>query len=282
MTMWNNAAFGALFALGYFGAPSVVRWCKLPLITVYLALGLVAQIVLGVRMPRQLGPAHESALACITFAAGSELVLGQLRENFRVICCVSAMLTLASLVCVAGTALPLLRSFGGSTSLPGLSRGGLELQLVVAGLAAVVSIGRSPSSAIAVVSEQRADGPFTQQVLSVTMCTDVIVIVLFTAAAELSQGLLSDHAALSATTMTLRFSGHTLMQLGLSVAHGGCLTLLCLLLMRLPTQGTRAVALLLVGGYAFVAETLLEHVVAANGWAAAIRLEPMLACIIAG
>ena len=38
------------------------------------------------------------------------------------------------------------------------------------------------------------------------MCTDVIVIVLFTAAAELSQGLLSDHHSLSAATLALRFS----------------------------------------------------------------------------
>jgi len=49
----------------------------------------------------------------------------------------------------------------------------------------VVSIARSPSSAIAVVAEQRADGPFTQTVLGVTMVTDVVVVVLFTAAIEL-------------------------------------------------------------------------------------------------
>ena len=33
----------------------------------------------------------------------------------------------------------------------------------------MVSIARSPSSAIAVVAEQRADGPFTQTVLGVTL-----------------------------------------------------------------------------------------------------------------
>ena len=49
----------------------------------------------------------------------------------------------------------------------------------------MVSIARSPSSAIAVVAEQRADGPFTQTVLGVTMVTDVVVVVLFTAAIEL-------------------------------------------------------------------------------------------------
>ena len=39
----------------------------------------------------------------------------------------------------------------------------------------VIAIARSPSSAIAVVRELRADGPFTQTVLGVTMVTDVVV-----------------------------------------------------------------------------------------------------------
>jgi hypothetical protein len=38
----------------------------------------------------------------------------------------------------------------------------LNLSIVMAMCAAVVSIARSPSSAIAVVAEQRADGPPTQ------------------------------------------------------------------------------------------------------------------------
>ncbi|KAL1524842.1 hypothetical protein AB1Y20_019722 [Prymnesium parvum] len=276
--VWRDMAFVALFAASLLVAPSISRWCRLPLITVHLIAGLLAQSLLAVRMPRALAPSHEAALACITFAAGSELVVAQLRLNFGAICWVSLMLTLSSLVFVSLTTLPLLRAVGGSAG----AHGGLELQLVIAGLAAVVSIGRSPSSAIAVVSEQRADGPFTQQVLSVTMCTDVIVIVLFTAAAEMSLGFLSEHDSLSATTMTLRFSGHTLLQLGLSTVHGGCLTLLCLGVLRLPLRPIRGVALLLVGGYAFVAESMLEHLVIAKGWPSAVRLEPMLSCIIAG
>jgi Kef-type K+ transport system membrane component KefB len=57
-------------------------------------------------------------------------------------------------------------------------------------LSAVVAIARSPSSAIAVVTELQADGPFTQTMLGVTMVTDVVVILLFTAAAKLGETML--------------------------------------------------------------------------------------------
>ena len=60
------------------------------------------------------------------------------------------------------------------------------LQAVVALFCGVIAIARSPSSAIAVVSEARSDGPFTQTVLGVTMVTDVAVIVLFGGAVELA------------------------------------------------------------------------------------------------
>ena len=63
----------------------------------------------------------------------------------------------------------------------------------------MVSIARSPSSAIAVVAEQRADGPFTQTMLGVTMVTDVLVILLFTAAAKLGETTLDPSRAPSPT-----------------------------------------------------------------------------------
>ena len=120
--MWRDAAFVALFFTSYFVAPMVVRWVKLPIITVYLAFGLLAQVLLNVRMPKLAGPAHEAALACITFAAGSELIVSQLRQNYRAICWVSVMLTLGSLVFVGGSTFQIIRSFGGSAAaMPGLS-----------------------------------------------------------------------------------------------------------------------------------------------------------------
>ena len=280
--MKEVALFASTFAISYIVAPQLSRWSRLPLITVHLTVGLFAQLTLGARMPKLLLPAHEAALACITFAAGSELVVSQLRVNAKAICFVAFLLTLASLSLVGMTALSLLNNPGGVASIPGLSRSGFEVKAVAAMLVAVVSIGRSPSSAIAVVSELRADGPFTQMVLSVTMVTDVIVIVLFTASAELAQAILADHSSVTVVTLILRFTGHVLLQLGLSFAHAACLTALCLLLLRFPFPALRAAALLLVGGYAFGAESLLETFNARHPNGGALRIEPMLACITAG
>ena len=39
----------------------------------------------------------------------------------------------------------------------------------------IIAVARSPASALAVIKELRADGPFTQTVLGVTMVSDVVV-----------------------------------------------------------------------------------------------------------
>lgn len=168
----------------YAFGPALSRLTHLPVITIYLAAGLLSQIFMpsSVHKPLQLllAPVHDAALGCITLAAGGELVLEQLRTNARAISCITLWLSLASLCLVFPVTLFVLVRF------EPLGPGPLSLKIVMAMCAAVVSIARSPSSAIAVVAEQRADGPFTQTVLGVTMVTDVVVVVLFTAAIELA------------------------------------------------------------------------------------------------
>ena len=46
---------------------------------------------------------------------------------------------------------------------------------VVALFSGVIAVARSPASALAVIRETRAGGPFTQTVLGVTMVSDVLV-----------------------------------------------------------------------------------------------------------
>lgn len=49
-------------------------------------------------MPVAFEPAHNAALGCITLAAGSELVVHQLRRNARIISALSCSLTIVTLV----------------------------------------------------------------------------------------------------------------------------------------------------------------------------------------
>ena len=187
----------------------------------------------------QLHPLHEAALGCITFAAGSELVIEQLRANKKLVSWLALSMCGCSFAIVFLLMITLLTAFPASTGAsqdarrapyprppthaptrraprshprappapapappapapapaprapapaPTRLRARLgRVNVVVAMLCAVVAIARSPSSAIAVVSELQADGPFTQTMLGVTMVTDVLVILLFTAAAKLGE-----------------------------------------------------------------------------------------------
>jgi Kef-type K+ transport system membrane component KefB len=62
-------------------------------------------------------------------------------------------------------------------------------QLAAALLIACLSVARSPSSAIAIISELNAKGPFTTVVLAVTVMMDVVVVVLFTITLLIAQAL---------------------------------------------------------------------------------------------
>jgi hypothetical protein len=100
MTSAADAVFVAAFGVACVIAPPIARALGAPLITVYLLLGLLAQVAAGAKVPTFLVPAHDAALACITLAAGSELIISQLRRNAREIGTLSISLTTASLVIV--------------------------------------------------------------------------------------------------------------------------------------------------------------------------------------
>jgi Kef-type K+ transport system membrane component KefB len=146
--------------------PAISRTTGLPVITVQLLAGVAARAAW--LLPRSVldaaAPLHAAALGVITLAAGAELEAASLRLNRRTICCLAASLAAAALLLVSAASYALiLRSPGLGAPLPPATR--------VAGsaLAAVVAVARSPSTAIALVSELGSDGPFTQTLLGVTM-----------------------------------------------------------------------------------------------------------------
>ncbi len=128
----------------------------------------------------------EIALAFIAFAAGSELYLRELYSRLKSILSISAgivvgvfTLVFAALYFVSG-------------NVPFMSTFPVTGRLAIAALAAAILVARSPSLAIAIVTELRARGPFTQTVLGVTVLMDFIVIVLFAINIEIADALLTD------------------------------------------------------------------------------------------
>ncbi|MBL4658392.1 MAG: NAD-binding protein, partial [Flavobacteriales bacterium] len=78
-----------------------------------------------------------------------------------------------------------------SDQIPFMADMNMETKIAVATLAAAIFVARSPASAIAVVNELRAKGPFTQTAMGVTVLADFLVIMLFAVTYSVAQALVN-------------------------------------------------------------------------------------------
>lgn len=151
---------------------------KLPRITGYLLAGmLLGPHLSGLLSKEFLGNIaliDQIALALIALSAGGELYVSSLKARWKGI----AVITLfqAVLVLLGGAA----AFYWISGSLPFLSAADTTGRLAAALVFGVIAIAQSPATTIAVITESRASGPFTETVLGITVIKDVLVIVLFT------------------------------------------------------------------------------------------------------
>ncbi|MBL57557.1 MAG: potassium transporter TrkA [Flavobacteriales bacterium] len=162
---------------------------KFPLITGLLLAGIFAGPFCFQLIPKtnteNLNFLNEISLAFIAFAAGSELYLKEIRGQFKSI----LWNTLGQLVITFS--LGVLGVFLVSDYIPFMSNMGFKAKMAVAILMATIFVARSPSSAIAVINELRAKGPFTQTAIGVTVVTDVLVIIVFAVCFALANTFLS-------------------------------------------------------------------------------------------
>ena len=249
------ALVGALDAF----APRVSGATGLPQITVHLLAGAAARAVGWLTPPALavLAPLHTAALGVISIAAGAELEPSAVRQSGRVI----GHLAVAN--CASALAVVFCCSYvfiGPSASI-GLAAG--DRLAAASLLSSVVAIARSPSSAIALVAELRADGPFTQTLLGVTMVTDLLAVVLFAICAEAAQEALAPlregEAGRAPFALACGVALRMLLQMALSVALGLAGAAACLGCLRLPRSSAswrlaRTCALLWLGGAPFWAE----------------------------
>jgi Trk K+ transport system NAD-binding subunit/NhaP-type Na+/H+ or K+/H+ antiporter len=184
------AAFGVIALASNSLGQFLAKRANLPLISGFLIAGIVVgPYVLGLVSGSALETlkiVDDLSLAVIAFAAGSELFLEELRSRFRSI----SLITLGNSIAipVVGVAAIMLLT----PMIPFMNGLPLMGRIAVAVLAGGILVARSPSSAIAIVNELRAKGPFTQTVLGVTMVTDVVVIVLFAINAEMADAFLNN------------------------------------------------------------------------------------------
>lgn len=247
---------------------------KLPLISGYLFAGMAAgPFILGIipqEAIQELRFVDEISLAFIAFAAGSELYLEEIRSRFQSIIWTTAGLTFVTFH-LSGLTVLLLSDF-----IPFLRTMPMSHRIGVAALAGAILVARSPSSAIAVVDELRAKGPFTKTMLGVTILMDGLVIVLFAINSSLADALITGLG------INLFFFVLLAVELTLSIAAGVAIGKILDLILVSHVRGVVKAGLILLTGYAvFVAASELR-IYSHDHFAFEVFLEPLLICMIAG
>lgn len=245
----------------------------LPLISGYLLAGILAGPFifrfiesLNVEALRFL---DETALAFIAFAAGSEMALDELRGRYRSI----GWNTITQIVAVyifCGAAILLL-----ADAIPFMRDLTPAGRIAAALLGGTILAARSPSSAIAIINEMRARGPFTKTVLGVTLVKDVLIVVLFAMSTSVAATLLTGRQFDIGFIVLVSFEILASIGLGIAVAQ-----LMALILRNHWEDWLKIPLLLLIGYLVFYFAGELRHWSHAN-LPVELLFEPLLICMVA-
>jgi Kef-type K+ transport system membrane component KefB len=268
----STMTFGFLLLAAYLIGDVLSRF-KLPKITGYILAGILfgphLLDLVSAGTVRELKLIDDLALTFIAFAAGGELRLAGLRERRR-----SIVLTvlLQSVIVFLGVAAFVVAA---RSLLPFLDGKPAGHGLAVAFLLGTFALARSPASAIAIISECKARGPFTEMVLGVTVVIDVLVIIVFGAMVSTSQVLITPGVQLDPQLLVV-----IAVDLAGSILAGFIVGWVILLYMKY----VRAEVLVFILALAFMVTLFsrqfamqLEHL-----FSVALHLEPMLICVTAG
>jgi len=176
---------------------------KLPLITGFLIVGIisgphVANLV-HLSTLKELHFINNISLGFIAFAAGAELYLRDMRSRFKSI----IWMTFGQLVVTFLISTIALFYISGYVHF--MANMPAENRLAVSMLIACIFVARSPASAIAIINELRAKGPFTQTAIGVTVVKDVLVIILFAFTFAVA-GILINNVAFESSIVVLLFA----------------------------------------------------------------------------
>ncbi|MCY4536958.1 MAG: cation:proton antiporter [Chloroflexi bacterium] len=272
LLVWSLASF-AFIVLAAYQVGRLATILHLPLISGYLLAGIFAgPFVLHFMSTSNVDALRfldETSLAFIAFAAGSEMALDELRGRYRSIgwntvtqivsvyvVCIAAILLLADYI-------PFMRDLTPA----GRFAAGL--------LGGTILAARSPSSAIAIINEMRARGPFTKTVLGVTLVKDVLIVVLFALSTSIAATLLTGRSFNLGFILLVAFEVLGSIGLGVLVAQ------VMKLILRNHWEDWLKVPLLLFIGYlVFFFAGQIRH------WSheflpVELLFEPLLICMVA-
>ena len=252
----------------------VFQKIKFPLITGLIITGIIAgSSVLNFISPEaleKLNFLNEIALSIIAFSAGSELYLKELRSRINSI----KWMTIGQLVItfvISSTVIYFI-----SNQIPFMAAMKATHKIAVSVLFATIFVARSPSSAIAVINEMRANGPFTKTVMGVTVVKDVLVIILFAICLSVAKALINNEPTNFTFFVILLFE--LLASFGIGFLVGKALQVPFL---TKADKQLKGIAIILIGYSVYLfayfikiqSQELFQH---------EFTLEPLLICIIGG
>ena len=272
---WQTLVYFAGFALiciASFRVATLFQIIKLPFISGLLIVGLISGSSVLNLLPHgvhvHLNFINEISLAFIALAAGSELYIKDLRSRVKSI----VWNTAGQLFFIF-----LLSSFfiyQLSPYIPEINHLDNNVHWAIAILMASIFIASSPSSAIAVINELRAKGPFTQTAIGVTVIKDVLVIILFTINLAIALALVNNEH------INLFFIMILLAELGISFLFGYLLGKLLAFILTSNIEHLYKTILILISAYLVYIISHLLRLWSSQVFNTEILLEPLLICII--
>jgi len=255
------------FLLGEMAPP-----LRLPRISGYLLAGVIfGPHLLGLvsaHSLERLRVIDSLALTFIALSAGGELRIAELRKGRRLI--LSVLVALVIVVFTGTTLLFLaLRPLFAFTR----SLAGQELWVMAAILGAIAT-ARSPASAIAIIKELSARGPFTDVALGLTVAMDILAIVVFALVVSVGE------AMLAGGSMDLRYIAGLAAEIGSSLGLGMLLGLALAAWLR-RVRSHHLITVFLVAIVVSEASHALGHWLQ-HQFGVSFELEPMLICIALG
>lgn len=204
----------------------LVEIVGLPHLTGYLAAGIIAgPYVLHLidhDTVDRLKPVNTLALSLIALAGGAELKVESLKKTARTLFWSTLTQSVLGLVLVGAVFYAAHPFIHFTREMPAAAA------LAVALLWGVLAISRSPSAALGVISQTRANGPLAQYTLAFVMASDVVVVVLLAAAITVCRPLIDPTLAFS--TQAFGVLGHEILG---SVSVGTTLGLVLAIYLRL-------------------------------------------------
>jgi len=270
-----------LICLGAFGIVAVAarklagvfQKLKLPLISGFLVIGLISgPELLGLIRPetlKSLSFLNDVALAFIAFAVGSELYLNELRSRMKSIISMTITQVVVTFLLMSLTMYLLMEV------IPVFSAMKLAPQISISMLAGTVAIARSPASAIAVINELRARGPFTQTAIGVTVVKDFGVVIFFAVMFTLSKSLIQE------AEFKMVYIVQVLVELMVAFGFGFLVWLILRLVLKIKGSLPLKKFMVLLIGFLVYGFTHLAAHQSRQYLGLELHIEPLLICIIA-